>query len=811
MRRRPRRCQRSPSPRWSGGTPASWRTSAATATWSRGSRRRLVHEAAAAPPLPPHTWKDPSLGYLLPPPANQCATLLLQAGVGASFCPCHRHARSAARRCPPRDAAWLLSFPPPPPCPAAARGPHHLLRWAPGAHRAAGRGAAAAAAAAQAHQAGGRRLQGRAGRRGGRPRVRTGAGRGQPAHGARRRCCCRALPSLPLPLLKPLPPAAPPLCVPRLPTRPRQEVKKLRTQRRIAREKEKQELISQGLLEPPKPKVKISNLMRVLGEEATAGARSGGGGCGCVGVGGGGGGCVGWGCGGGVWVCGVGWWWWGGVVGGGGGGVGGGAQGGGHGGGPPKRGAAAVLPRRRQVRAVRVGGWVGVGVGWGVGGGGTGEVWKGGAGRFGEGGVQAAAVPAGLGGDGAAAARARRLARRAATAHHLLWPVPPCITPAGPTAAVQPGSPLRPFPPLSSPTLSHPCLPHRKWGGGAQPDGCLPALPPHPTPPCPTLPHPSPPCLSSPLPDPTAIEQEVRKQMAERATAHEDRNLARMLTPAERKWACLAGWAGSGAVVGGVRWMLTPVAWASSERSPLGAAHLVWWCASERGVARLEAARSVRSWRAAKPGLPVLTSAAVSPLHPPSPTLPPRRDKKLKKLIGDEGVETHVALYKVRRRGGDAGSPFAAPPSCHAVHSSLPLPAPQLAAPRCPIWPSVVSSPPTDWRPVQQPAALQGGRQRKGKPHDGWVGRRLVHRFPPLQQSQHPSSERRSRRCAGAAAALVCSLALLPVLPASGLSACIPRRLPVRTTGCSLAVAGAFSLVVVEGTAKTLRRSVWGG
>lgn len=50
----------------------------------------------------------------------------------------------------------------------------------------------------------------------------------------------------------------------------KRELKKLRTQRRIAREKEKQELISQGLLEAPKPKVKISNLMRVLGAEATA-------------------------------------------------------------------------------------------------------------------------------------------------------------------------------------------------------------------------------------------------------------------------------------------------------------------------------------------------------------------------------------------------------------------------------------------------------------------------------------------------------------------------------------------------------------
>jgi U4/U6 small nuclear ribonucleoprotein PRP3 len=50
----------------------------------------------------------------------------------------------------------------------------------------------------------------------------------------------------------------------------KKEIKKLRTQRRIARENEKQDLIRQGLLEPPKPKVKISNLMRVLGAEATA-------------------------------------------------------------------------------------------------------------------------------------------------------------------------------------------------------------------------------------------------------------------------------------------------------------------------------------------------------------------------------------------------------------------------------------------------------------------------------------------------------------------------------------------------------------
>lgn len=49
-----------------------------------------------------------------------------------------------------------------------------------------------------------------------------------------------------------------------------QELKKLRTQRRLAREQEKQELIRQGLLEPPAPKVRISNLARVLGEEAAA-------------------------------------------------------------------------------------------------------------------------------------------------------------------------------------------------------------------------------------------------------------------------------------------------------------------------------------------------------------------------------------------------------------------------------------------------------------------------------------------------------------------------------------------------------------
>ncbi|CAI5519881.1 unnamed protein product [Closterium sp. Naga37s-1] len=47
------------------------------------------------------------------------------------------------------------------------------------------------------------------------------------------------------------------------------EQKKLRTQRRVAREKERQEMVRQGLLEPPKAKVKMSNLMRVMAAEAT--------------------------------------------------------------------------------------------------------------------------------------------------------------------------------------------------------------------------------------------------------------------------------------------------------------------------------------------------------------------------------------------------------------------------------------------------------------------------------------------------------------------------------------------------------------
>ncbi|KAL3838127.1 hypothetical protein ACJIZ3_022718 [Penstemon smallii] len=49
----------------------------------------------------------------------------------------------------------------------------------------------------------------------------------------------------------------------------KQEQKKLRTQLRLAREKDKQEMIRQSIIEPPKPKVKVDNLIKVLGSEAT--------------------------------------------------------------------------------------------------------------------------------------------------------------------------------------------------------------------------------------------------------------------------------------------------------------------------------------------------------------------------------------------------------------------------------------------------------------------------------------------------------------------------------------------------------------
>ncbi|GJN11720.1 hypothetical protein PR202_ga29932 [Eleusine coracana subsp. coracana] len=69
----------------------------------------------------------------------------------------------------------------------------------------------------------------------------------------------------PEPLEPPAEPA-PPLPQPLKLTK--KEQKKLRTQRRLAKEKDRQEMIRQGLLEPPKPKVKMSNLMKVLGSEA---------------------------------------------------------------------------------------------------------------------------------------------------------------------------------------------------------------------------------------------------------------------------------------------------------------------------------------------------------------------------------------------------------------------------------------------------------------------------------------------------------------------------------------------------------------
>ncbi|XP_071702486.1 protein RDM16-like isoform X3 [Rutidosis leptorrhynchoides] len=70
----------------------------------------------------------------------------------------------------------------------------------------------------------------------------------------------------PRPIEPPAEPAPPP---PQPLKLTQKERKKLRTQRRLATEKNRQEMIRQGLLEPPKPKVKMSNLMRVLGSEAT--------------------------------------------------------------------------------------------------------------------------------------------------------------------------------------------------------------------------------------------------------------------------------------------------------------------------------------------------------------------------------------------------------------------------------------------------------------------------------------------------------------------------------------------------------------
>ncbi|KAL8103482.1 hypothetical protein AgCh_027899 [Apium graveolens] len=68
-------------------------------------------------------------------------------------------------------------------------------------------------------------------------------------------------------------PTEPPAEAARPPPQPlkltKKEQKKLRTRRWLAREKDKQEMIRQGLIEPPKPKVEISNLRKVPGSEAT--------------------------------------------------------------------------------------------------------------------------------------------------------------------------------------------------------------------------------------------------------------------------------------------------------------------------------------------------------------------------------------------------------------------------------------------------------------------------------------------------------------------------------------------------------------
>lgn len=70
----------------------------------------------------------------------------------------------------------------------------------------------------------------------------------------------------PRPIEPPAEPAPPP---PQPLKLTKKEQKKLRTQRRLAKEKDRQEMVRQGLIEPPKPKIKMSNLMKVLGSEAT--------------------------------------------------------------------------------------------------------------------------------------------------------------------------------------------------------------------------------------------------------------------------------------------------------------------------------------------------------------------------------------------------------------------------------------------------------------------------------------------------------------------------------------------------------------
>jgi len=66
------------------------------------------------------------------------------------------------------------------------------------------------------------------------------------------------------------PPAEPPPPAPQPLPLTKKERKKLRTQRRLAAEKEKQDQIRCGLMAPPPPKVKISNLMQAMKNEAVA-------------------------------------------------------------------------------------------------------------------------------------------------------------------------------------------------------------------------------------------------------------------------------------------------------------------------------------------------------------------------------------------------------------------------------------------------------------------------------------------------------------------------------------------------------------
>jgi hypothetical protein len=66
------------------------------------------------------------------------------------------------------------------------------------------------------------------------------------------------------------PPAEPPPPLPMPLPLTKRERKKLRTQRRLAAEKEKQDQIRCGLLAPPPAKVKISNLMTAMTNEAVA-------------------------------------------------------------------------------------------------------------------------------------------------------------------------------------------------------------------------------------------------------------------------------------------------------------------------------------------------------------------------------------------------------------------------------------------------------------------------------------------------------------------------------------------------------------